>query len=171
MLQTVWGKTGSSSWRPTCTGAHPQIAPGAGTDPRTARSGDVRAHHRPLRLPRPPTISKGRLFNRTLGGGGILDVGGYCTSMVRLIAGATQGKSDSNRTRVFATGQIGVESGVDEYASALLHFPGDIVAMLSCGPAVPAGQQGADRGHRRIDHPSESLDGQHRRGAKRRSSC
>src|SRR5271170_7337632 len=32
-----------------------------------------------------------RLFNRTLGGGGILDVGGYCTSMARLIAGAASG--------------------------------------------------------------------------------
>ncbi|MCE0523168.1 MAG: Gfo/Idh/MocA family oxidoreductase [Methylacidiphilales bacterium] len=75
---------------------------------------------------------EGRLFNRTLGGGGILDVGGYCTSMARLIAGAAQGKV-VEPDRVFATGQIGPESGVDEYAAALLHFPGDVVAMLSCG--------------------------------------
>jgi predicted dehydrogenase len=75
---------------------------------------------------------EGRLFNRTLGGGGILDVGGYCTSMARLIAGATQGKV-VEPDRVFAVGQIGPESGVDEYAAALLLFPGDIVAMLSCG--------------------------------------
>src|SRR5450755_2407696 len=32
-----------------------------------------------------------RLFSRSLGGGGILDVGGYCTSMARLIAGAMEG--------------------------------------------------------------------------------
>jgi predicted dehydrogenase len=75
---------------------------------------------------------EGRLFNRTLGGGGILDVGGYCTSMARLIAGATQG-TVVEPERVFAVGQIGPESGVDEYAAALLLFPGDIVAMLSCG--------------------------------------
>lgn len=75
---------------------------------------------------------EGRLFNRTLGGGGILDVGGYCTSMARLIAGATQG-TVLEPEKVFAVGQIGLESGVDEYASALLHFPGDITAMLSCG--------------------------------------
>ena len=75
---------------------------------------------------------EGRLFNQTLGGGGILDVGGYCTSMARLIAGATQG-AVVEPDKVFAVGQIGLESGVDEYAAALLHFPGDIVAMLSCG--------------------------------------
>ena len=75
---------------------------------------------------------EGRLFNRTLGGGGILDVGGYCTSMARLIAGASQGVV-VEPDKVFATGQIGLESGVDEYATALLHFPGDIVAVLSCG--------------------------------------
>jgi predicted dehydrogenase len=75
---------------------------------------------------------EGRLFNRTLGGGGILDVGGYCTSMARLIAGAAQGIV-AEPERVFAVGQIGPESGVDEYAAALLLFPGDIVAMLSCG--------------------------------------
>jgi predicted dehydrogenase len=78
---------------------------------------------------------EGRLFNRTLGGGGILDVGGYCTSMARLIAGAAQG-AVVEPERVFAVGQIGPESGVDEYAAALLLFPGDIVAMLSCGLRV-----------------------------------
>ena len=32
-----------------------------------------------------------RLFSNALGGGGILDVGSYCMSMARLIAGAAQG--------------------------------------------------------------------------------
>jgi predicted dehydrogenase len=75
---------------------------------------------------------EGRLFNRTLGGGGILDVGGYCTSMARMIAGAAEGKV-IEPDRIFAAGQIGLESGVDEYATALLHFPGEVVATLSCG--------------------------------------
>jgi predicted dehydrogenase len=75
---------------------------------------------------------EGRLFNRTLGGGGILDVGGYCTSLARLVAGAAQGVAVEPE-RIFAVGQIGPESGVDEYAAALLLFPGDIVATLSCG--------------------------------------
>ena len=77
---------------------------------------------------------EGRLFNRTLGGGAILDVGGYCTSMARLIAGAAHGQRiRGTRTDHRLAGHIGPESGVDEYAAALLHFPGDIVAMLSCG--------------------------------------
>jgi predicted dehydrogenase len=75
---------------------------------------------------------EGRLFNRTLGGGGILDVGGYCTSMARLIAGADQGAA-IEPDRVFAVGEIGAESGVDEYAAALLLFPREVVAMVSCG--------------------------------------
>jgi predicted dehydrogenase len=73
-----------------------------------------------------------RLFSRSLGGGGILDVGGYCTSMARLVAGAANG-TIAEPDRVYAAGQIGFESGVDEYSTALLLFPGDIVATLSCG--------------------------------------
>ena len=49
---------------------------------------------------------EGRLFNRTLGGGGILDVGGYCTSMARLVAGAAQG-AVAEPERVFGVGKIG----------------------------------------------------------------
>jgi predicted dehydrogenase len=75
---------------------------------------------------------EGRLFNRILGGGGILDVGGYCTSLARLVAGATEGVP-VEPDKVFAVGEIGAESGVDEYAAALLQFPRNIVAMLSCG--------------------------------------
>jgi len=76
-----------------------------------------------------------RLFNRTLGGGGILDIGGYCTSMARLVAGAAQGVVIEPQ-RVFGAGEIGPESGVDEYAAALLLFPGGITATLSCGLQV-----------------------------------
>jgi predicted dehydrogenase/aryl-alcohol dehydrogenase-like predicted oxidoreductase len=77
-----------------------------------------------------------RLFSRALGGGGILDVGGYCTSMARLIAGAANRLSASlDPVEVHAAGQIG-ETGVDEYAAALLTFPGGIIAQVSCGIAV-----------------------------------
>ncbi len=74
-----------------------------------------------------------RLFSRELGGGGILDVGGYCTSMVRLIAGVAQGKAFVEPERLSVFGQIGAESGVDEYATALIVFPGEIAATISCG--------------------------------------
>jgi predicted dehydrogenase len=76
-----------------------------------------------------------RLFSRSLGGGGILDVGGYCTSMARLIAGAAEEKV-AEPERVYAAGHIGNTSGVDEYSSALLLFPGNIVANLSCAVSL-----------------------------------
>jgi predicted dehydrogenase len=76
-----------------------------------------------------------RLFSRSLGGGGILDVGGYCTSMARLIAGAMEEKIVEPE-RVYAAGLIGSASGVDEYSSALLLFPGGIVANLSCAVSL-----------------------------------
>ena len=67
-------------------------------------------------------------------GGGIMDVGCYPVSMARLIAGAALGlpfanpivESDGyrNDTALRAYGHIGAESQVDEWATALLKFPG-----------------------------------------------
>src|SRR5690606_25708656 len=37
----------------------------------------------------------GRVYNNALGGGGLLDVGCYCTSMARMIAGAATGQQQS----------------------------------------------------------------------------
>jgi len=76
-----------------------------------------------------------RLLDNTLGGGGILDVGGYCTSIARLIAGAALGKEFAEPVQVKAVGHIG-ETGVDEYTVAALAFPGDIVAHLWTGVRV-----------------------------------
>jgi predicted dehydrogenase/aryl-alcohol dehydrogenase-like predicted oxidoreductase len=79
-------------------------------------------------------------------GGGILDVGCYCTSMARLVAGAALGQefanpiitSDGYRKEVAIKGyaHIGAESGVDEWATAVIRFPGDILANLTCGTQV-----------------------------------
>jgi len=79
---------------------------------------------------------EGRLLNRALGGGGILDVGGYCVSIARLIAGVTQGAPFADPIEVKALGQIG-ETGVDELAVAVLKFPGGMLAQLSTGVRVP----------------------------------
>jgi predicted dehydrogenase/aryl-alcohol dehydrogenase-like predicted oxidoreductase len=76
-----------------------------------------------------------RLLNNALGGGGILDVGGYCTSIARLIAGTALGKEFVEPLQVKAVGHIG-ETGVDEYTVAALAFPGDIVADLWTGVRV-----------------------------------
>jgi len=76
-----------------------------------------------------------RLLNRALGGGGILDVGGYCVSMARLIAGATEGAPFADPIEVKAVGQIG-GTGVDELAVAVLKFPGGMLAHISTGVRV-----------------------------------
>lgn len=72
-----------------------------------------------------------RLYANDLAGGGILDVGGYPVSMVRLIAGAAAGEPFAEPDKVAGTAHLG-QSGVDEWASAVLHFPGGIVAEVSC---------------------------------------
>ena len=74
----------------------------------------------------------GRLFNNALGGGGILDVGCYCVSMARLVAGQALDHDFAEPESVAGAGHVG-ESGVDEYAAATLRFPGDIVAQLATG--------------------------------------
>ncbi|HOK80200.1 MAG TPA: aldo/keto reductase [bacterium] len=76
-----------------------------------------------------------RLFNNNLGGGGILDVGCYCTSMSRLVAGVAIGKEIAEPVELKGCGHLG-ETGVDEWAVAVAKFPGDIVAQLSTGVAI-----------------------------------
>jgi predicted dehydrogenase/aryl-alcohol dehydrogenase-like predicted oxidoreductase len=74
-----------------------------------------------------------RLLDPALGGGGILDVGCYPVSMVRLIAGVATGKPFADPIEVAGAGVIGSESGVDEYAIATLKFEGSILATVTCG--------------------------------------
>ena len=76
--------------------------------------------------------AESRLFNRALGGGGILDVGCYTMSMARLIASVTSGRDFTEPNELKAVGYLG-QSGVDEWTSATLKFDGDIIAQLSCG--------------------------------------
>ncbi|MDR6671039.1 aldo/keto reductase [Rhizobium sp. 1399] len=72
-----------------------------------------------------------RLFANETAGGGILDVGGYPVSMARLIAGAAAGKPFLDPEKVSGVAHLG-QSGVDEWASAVLKFPNDIIAEVSC---------------------------------------
>jgi len=73
----------------------------------------------------------GRLLNNELGGGGILDVGCYPVSMARLVAGVANGEPFSEPLSLQALGHVGDSSRVDEYAHALLKFPGEILASLA----------------------------------------
>jgi len=77
-----------------------------------------------------------RTLKHELGGGGILDVGCYCTSMARLVAGAAVGKAFDDPVEFKAVGKIGDESRVDEWAAASLRFQSGIVAELATGVRV-----------------------------------
>ncbi|RVD12675.1 MAG: oxidoreductase [Mesorhizobium sp.] len=98
---------------------------------RSGIIGDIRMIKSSFGFAMPGFMPQHRLYANDLAGGGILDVGGYPVSMVRLIAGAAVGKPFSEPDKVVGTAHLG-QSGVDEWASALLHFPGGIVAEVSC---------------------------------------
>jgi len=72
-----------------------------------------------------------RLFANETAGGGILDVGGYPVSMARLIAGAADGKPFLDPDKVSGVAHLG-QTGVDEWASAVLKFPTNVIAEVSC---------------------------------------
>ena len=76
-----------------------------------------------------------RIFSSRLGGGGILDVGGYPVSMSRLIAGVAEGKPFSDPVSVAGAGRIG-KTGVDEWTAAVLHFPSGIVSQVTAAVRV-----------------------------------
>ena len=82
---------------------------------------------------------QGRLFANELAGGGILDVGCYCTSGSRLVAGLAVGKEFAEPLEVQAVGHLGV-TGVDEWSAAVAKFPGDIVAELTTSVSASIGQ-------------------------------
>lgn len=76
-----------------------------------------------------------RICSPKLGGGGILDVGCYCTSMARLIAGVAAGHDVAEPIEVKGTAHF-CEAGTDAWALASLQFPGGIVANLATGILV-----------------------------------
>jgi predicted dehydrogenase len=80
-----------------------------------------------------------RIMNPRLGGGGILDVGCYCTSMCRLVAGVAIGQPFAEPLELMALGHVGAASHVDEYTIASVRFPGQILAHLSTGIQVEQG--------------------------------
>jgi predicted dehydrogenase len=94
-----------------------------------------------IAVPRDPAD---RFFAKALGGGGILDLGCYCASMARLVAGAAAGEPFLDPVRVQGAGVLGA-GGVDELAVATLEFPGGLVAQLSV--AVALAQDNAVRLH------------------------
>lgn len=79
---------------------------------------------------------KSRLWNNDMAGGGILDVGGYTTSIARLIAGAALGRPFADPLAVGGTGHLHPQTGVDAWAVGTLKFDGGIVAQLATGVGI-----------------------------------
>lgn len=72
-----------------------------------------------------------RLFSPSLAGGGILDVGGYPVSAVRLIAGAATGAEFAEPISFGAAG-VPAPTGVDAVAYAVATFPAGVTAEIAC---------------------------------------
>ncbi len=69
-------------------------------------------------------------FAADLGGGALMDVGCYCISFSRLIAGAEP-------TNCCATARKH-PTGVDDVVIGTMHFPGDVLASFTAGMSVQA---------------------------------
>jgi len=69
-------------------------------------------------------------------GGAIMDVGCYPLSMCRLIAGVARNNPFLNPSQVTGVAQVGEVSRVDQQASAVLKFPGGIVATVTAATQV-----------------------------------
>jgi xylose dehydrogenase (NAD/NADP) len=71
-------------------------------------------------------------LNAELDGGSLMDVGCYCVSGARLLAGEPE--------RVFGE-QVPAKSGVDMAFHGTLRFPGDVVAQFHSSLALPSKQE------------------------------
>jgi predicted dehydrogenase len=114
-----------------------------------------------FRVPRDPN---GRLFKLELGGGSILDVGGYPVSFARLVAGIIESKPFVEPTRIQATGVIG-PTGADELATALLTFPSGFSAEVVSATLHAVGTHTVVYGEDgRIELPDPWIPGGQRQG-------
>jgi predicted dehydrogenase len=81
--------------------------------------------------------AQSRLWAKHLGGGGILDVGCYPVSMVRLIAGASTGDVFCNPVNVTGAAVLHRQTGVDSYAAGTLEFANGMIAQVASAISVP----------------------------------
>lgn len=78
-----------------------------------------------------PFDPEGRLFAKRLGGGAILDVGGYPASFACMVADAASGRSDTAVSCVGAVGRIDPRCDSDTIAIANLAFDSGLAAQIS----------------------------------------
>jgi predicted dehydrogenase len=103
-----------------------------------------------------PEAPENRLWNRALGGGGMLDVGCYPVSFAQLIAAVALGQESVEPLEVKAFGRLHPTLQVDEYTTALLKFEGDIIAQVSTGLSLDQGRSATiygTKGHIHINSP------------------
>jgi predicted dehydrogenase len=97
-----------------------------------------------FRAPRSPGH---RLFSPALGGGSILDVGGYPVSVARLIAGVVERAPFAEPVALTANGLVG-PTGVDELASAHLTFTSGFTASVTSAVSYDVGTSATVFGER-----------------------
>lgn len=83
-------------------------------------------------------LPESRLQAKSLGGGGILDVGCYAVSLARLVAGRAQGRLFAEPLELKAVGHLDAQLRTDMWSSAVLRFEGDIVAKCTCAVRTQA---------------------------------
>ncbi len=79
-----------------------------------------------------PFDAQGRLFNKALGGGGILDVGGYPASFACMVADAASPSGEVAVQCIGGMGKIDPRCETDTLAIANLAFSNGIAAQISC---------------------------------------
>jgi predicted dehydrogenase len=76
----------------------------------------------------PLTESRNVRLDPGLDGGGLMDVGCYCVSAARLLAGEPD--------HVYGE-QVAAAAGVDEVFAGTMRFPGEVLAEIDCGLVLP----------------------------------
>jgi D-xylose 1-dehydrogenase (NADP+, D-xylono-1,5-lactone-forming) len=94
---------------------------------RSGAIGQLRTIRSNFTFHRPPSPSDAR-YQPTHGGGGLMDVGCYPLNLARALTA-------SEPTPLACSAHIH-PSGVDDYAAALLEFPGQILMTMTCGMTV-----------------------------------
>jgi predicted dehydrogenase len=98
---------------------------------RAGKVGEIRMIKSSFGFALPVFLPEHRLFKKELGGGAILDVGGYPMSMARLIAGLDAPDGIAEPVDVAAMSRNG-PTGVEELSTAMVSFANGIIAQLSC---------------------------------------
>ncbi|MDQ8205338.1 Gfo/Idh/MocA family oxidoreductase [Pelagicoccus sp. SDUM812003] len=76
---------------------------------------------------------QGRLFDKRLGGGAILDVGCYPLSFAHLIAQIASGETKLRGSLSGLKGQLDPHTGVDTFALATMRFENGLAAQIATG--------------------------------------